>query len=82
MISEWSCLHFKQIKKIKCLRFPITMLTARGCTFVLVGLLQPVILYNLIFFNSFLRIESKHEVTILGGLNEFCVKFYGPSGSK
>lgn len=23
-------------------------------------------------------IESKHEVTILGGLNEFCVKFYGP----
>lgn len=29
-----------------------------------------------------LRIESKHEVTILGGLNEFCVKFYGPKGSK
>lgn len=28
------------------------------------------------------RIESKHEVTILGGLNEFCVKFYGPKGSK
>ena len=25
-------------------------------------------------------IESKHEVTILGGLNEFCVKFYGPRG--
>lgn len=23
-------------------------------------------------------IESKHEVTILGGLNEFVVKFYGP----
>lgn len=23
-------------------------------------------------------IESKHEVTILGGLNEFMVKFYGP----
>lgn len=23
-------------------------------------------------------IASKHEVTILGGLNEFCVKFYGP----
>lgn len=23
-------------------------------------------------------IESKHEVTILGGLNEFCVKFFGP----
>ncbi|XP_043190194.1 ubiquitin-conjugating enzyme E2 H-like [Amphibalanus amphitrite] len=23
-------------------------------------------------------IESKHEVTIMGGLNEFCVKFYGP----
>lgn len=30
----------------------------------------------------FLRIESKHEVTILGGLNEFIVKFFGPSGSK
>ncbi|UYV73699.1 hypothetical protein LAZ67_11000422 [Cordylochernes scorpioides] len=27
------------------------------------------------------QIESKHEVTILGGLNEFCVKFYGPKGT-
>lgn len=27
-------------------------------------------------------IESKHEVTILGGLNEFCVKFFGPPGSE
>ncbi|RUS79490.1 hypothetical protein EGW08_012758, partial [Elysia chlorotica] len=26
-------------------------------------------------------IESKHEVTILGGLNEFTVKFFGPSGT-
>lgn len=26
-------------------------------------------------------IESKHEVTILGGLNEFNVKFYGPEGT-
>ncbi|XP_076862710.1 ubiquitin-conjugating enzyme E2 H isoform X1 [Brachyhypopomus gauderio] len=26
-------------------------------------------------------IESKHEVTILSGLNEFVVKFYGPQGS-
>jgi ubiquitin-conjugating enzyme E2 H len=26
-------------------------------------------------------IESKHEVTILGGLNEFCVKFYGTRGT-
>lgn len=26
-------------------------------------------------------IESKHEVTILSGLNEFCVKFYGPQGT-
>lgn len=31
---------------------------------------------------SVFRIESKHEVTILGGLNEFVVKFFGPSGSK
>jgi len=26
-------------------------------------------------------IESKHEVTILGGLNEFVVKFYGPDST-
>ncbi|XP_014674839.1 PREDICTED: ubiquitin-conjugating enzyme E2 H [Priapulus caudatus] len=26
-------------------------------------------------------IESKHDVTILGGLNEFVVKFFGPSGT-
>lgn len=26
-------------------------------------------------------IESKHEVTIIGGLNEFCVKFFGPKGT-
>ena len=26
-------------------------------------------------------IESKHEVTILSGLNEFVVKFHGPPGS-
>jgi len=26
-------------------------------------------------------IESKHEVTILAGLNEFAVKFYGPKGT-
>ncbi|XP_022299988.1 ubiquitin-conjugating enzyme E2 H [Saccostrea cucullata] len=26
-------------------------------------------------------IESKHEVTILGGLNEFIVKFHGPQGT-
>ncbi|XP_037070547.1 ubiquitin-conjugating enzyme E2 H-like [Pollicipes pollicipes] len=26
-------------------------------------------------------IESKHEVTIMGGLNEFSVKFYGPKGT-
>uniref|UniRef100_A0A0M3I6N3 Ubiquitin-conjugating enzyme E2 H n=2 Tax=Ascaris TaxID=6251 RepID=A0A0M3I6N3_ASCLU len=26
-------------------------------------------------------IESKHEVTITGGLNEFAVKFYGPKGT-
>lgn len=26
-------------------------------------------------------IESKHEVTILDGLNDFCVKFYGPKGT-
>lgn len=26
-------------------------------------------------------IEGKYEVTILGGLNEFCVKFYGPKAT-
>ena len=25
--------------------------------------------------------ESKHEVTILGGLDEFTVKFFGPKGT-
>ena len=34
------------------------------------------------FLNSVLRIESKHEVTIMGGLNEFSVKFYGPKNSE
>ncbi|VDM83934.1 unnamed protein product [Strongylus vulgaris] len=29
----------------------------------------------------YFRIESKHEVNITGGLNEFNVKFYGPSGT-
>ncbi|XP_021239923.1 ubiquitin-conjugating enzyme E2 H isoform X1 [Numida meleagris] len=32
-------------------------------------------------FTPYIRIESKHEVTILGGLNEFVVKFYGPQGT-
>ncbi|VDN18355.1 unnamed protein product [Gongylonema pulchrum] len=27
-------------------------------------------------------IESKHEVTITGGINEFAVKFYGPKGRR
>ena len=36
----------------------------------------------LLILNFGASIESKHEVTILGGLNEFIVKFYGPSGSK
>ncbi len=26
-------------------------------------------------------IESKHDVTILGGLDEFIVKFFGPQGT-
>lgn len=34
-----------------------------------------------ISFTIHLSIESKHEVTILGGLNEFVVKFYGPQGT-
>uniref|UniRef100_A0A5F9D799 Ubiquitin-conjugating enzyme E2 H n=1 Tax=Oryctolagus cuniculus TaxID=9986 RepID=A0A5F9D799_RABIT len=34
-----------------------------------------------ISFTVHLSIESKHEVTILGGLNEFVVKFYGPQGT-
>ena len=36
---------------------------------------------NLLFTSTY-RIESKYEVTILGGLNEFAVKFYGPRGSR
>lgn len=34
------------------------------------------------FLDQLDSIESKHEVTILGGLNEFVVKFFGPQGSK
>jgi len=34
------------------------------------------------FPQRFVSIESKHEVTLLGGLHEFVVKFYGPVGSK
>lgn len=37
---------------------------------------------GVISFTFHHSIESKHEVTILGGLNEFVVKFYGPQGSK
>ena len=40
------------------------------------------IYYCKIFLNYIISIESKHEVTILGGLNEFCVKFFGPPGSE
>lgn len=28
------------------------------------------------------RIEKKYEVTMLNGLNEFCVKFFGPKQSE
>ena len=28
------------------------------------------------------RVNSKHDVTILSGLNEFVVKFFGPTGSE
>lgn len=40
-----------------------------------------VLLYEVVL-NSLHSIESKHEVTILSGLNEFVVKFFGPQGSK
>ncbi|POI34125.1 hypothetical protein CIB84_002123 [Bambusicola thoracicus] len=36
---------------------------------------------NRVDLDKYIRIESKHEVTILGGLNEFVVKFYGPQGT-
>lgn len=37
----------------------------------------------MIFFDEgFIRIESKYEVIIFGGLNEFIVKFFGLSGCK
>ena len=34
------------------------------------------------FVSVCFRINSKHDVTILGGLNEFVVKFLGPQGSE
>lgn len=39
-------------------------------------------IFRFIYFIRCFRIESKHEVNITGGLNEFNVKFYGPSGSE
>lgn len=42
-------------------------------------MLRPVVSLTVVFLY---RIEGKHEVTILGGLNEFIVKFFGPAGSK
>lgn len=49
------------------------------CVCYLLGLLLfvPVVLLK-----PAVSIESKHEVTILSGLNEFVVKFHGPAGSK
>lgn len=44
---------------------------------LLLLLLVPVVLLN-----PAVSIESKHEVTILSGLNEFVVKFHGPAGCK
>uniref|UniRef100_A0A3B3BW24 Ubiquitin-conjugating enzyme E2 H n=1 Tax=Oryzias melastigma TaxID=30732 RepID=A0A3B3BW24_ORYME len=41
---------------------------------------HPVVIYEPHVFHSD-SIESKHEVTILSGLNEFVVKFHGPPGT-
>lgn len=48
----------------------------------IISFLPSTVKTGVISFTVRLSIESKHEVTILGGLNEFVVKFYGPQGSK
>lgn len=47
-----------------------------------VALFTFIFIQSASFLNQTHSIESKHEVTILGGLNEFVVKFFGPQGSK
>lgn len=64
----------------------------RGARCTRISLLSLLIIVLLLFMHQFFylinclngwcfRIESKHEVTIIGGLNEFAVKFYGPKSS-
>lgn len=44
--------------------------------------LQLLLFVPVVLLKAAVSIESKHEVTILSGLNEFVVKFHGPAGSK
>ena len=45
-------------------------------------LLLQFLVSDIIELDLMLSIESKHEVTILSGLNEFMVKFFGPISSE
>lgn len=56
----------------------LLLLSAVGLKCLRLGLL----LVPVVLLKSAVSIESKHEVTILSGLNEFVVKFHGPAGSK
>ncbi|XP_071280342.1 ubiquitin-conjugating enzyme E2 H isoform X3 [Agelaius tricolor] len=58
---------------------PRAALSNRGVTWLCS--LWPVPREEPVHWNVLFWIESKHEVTILGGLNEFVVKFYGPQGT-
>lgn len=60
-----------------------------GCCLLLLAdtgeerlLLQRLLSGPAVLLKPAVSIESKHEVTILSGLNEFVVKFHGPAGSK
>ena len=64
--------------KVELLNF---FLYTNPCSSVTLRIMYYMLLMHLHVFTTS-RIESKHEVTILGGLNEFYVKFFGPSGSE
>lgn len=73
-LSDFDSLGLKWLKTALfccCLILVWSVYTSGCLLFVPVVLLKPAV-----------SIESKHEVTILSGLNEFVVKFHGPAGSK
>lgn len=72
-----NCQHYHHSLLVSCKVLVALWLACLGAPSLALGNKAGVV-----SFTFHLSIESKHEVTILGGLNEFVVKFYGPQGSK